>query len=159
VTTVARTLVDLAARLSLNDLARACHEGGVKYRTTPAQVESVLERRPRTKGVANLRQVLYGDAQVSLSKLEARFLDLLRAEGLALPETNRIVDGRRVDCRWPKHRLTVELDGYRYTTRAMRGSRTDAASARPARAETTSAATRTATYSKRPTRCSRSSAP
>ena len=27
---------------------------------------------------------------------------------------NRAVDGRRVDCRWPQHRLTVELDGYRY---------------------------------------------
>ena len=22
--------------------------------------------------------------------------------------------GRRVDCRWPRHRLTVELDGYRF---------------------------------------------
>jgi very-short-patch-repair endonuclease len=22
--------------------------------------------------------------------------------------------GRRVDCRWPEHRLTVELDGYRF---------------------------------------------
>ncbi len=31
-----------------------------------------------------------------------------------LPETNRPVDGRYVDCRWPEHRLTVELDSYRY---------------------------------------------
>jgi very-short-patch-repair endonuclease len=31
-----------------------------------------------------------------------------------LPETNRVVDGRRVDCRWPEQRLTVEIDGYRY---------------------------------------------
>jgi very-short-patch-repair endonuclease len=28
--------------------------------------------------------------------------------------TNRLVGGRRVDCHWPGHRLTVELDGYRY---------------------------------------------
>jgi hypothetical protein len=31
-----------------------------------------------------------------------------------LPITNRSVDGRRVDCRWPQHRLTVELDSFRY---------------------------------------------
>jgi hypothetical protein len=31
-----------------------------------------------------------------------------------LPETNRPAGGRRVDCRWPEHHLTVELDSYRY---------------------------------------------
>jgi very-short-patch-repair endonuclease len=114
ITTVPRTLVDIAGRLSVGDLARACHEAGVKYRTTPAQVDAVLSRRANTKGAGKLRRILHGDVHVSLSKLERRFLDLLRAEGLALPETNRVVDGRRVDCRWPAHRLTVELDGYRY---------------------------------------------
>jgi very-short-patch-repair endonuclease len=33
---------------------------------------------------------------------------------LPLPQTNRPVGGRRVDCHWPERRLTVELDGYRY---------------------------------------------
>ena len=28
--------------------------------------------------------------------------------------TNRPAGGRRVDCRWPEQRLTVELDGYRF---------------------------------------------
>ena len=49
VTTVARTIVDLAAELSRDELARACHEAGVKHRVTPAQVEAVLARRPRAK--------------------------------------------------------------------------------------------------------------
>ena len=31
-----------------------------------------------------------------------------------LPLTNRPAGGRRVDCRWPELRLTVELDSYRY---------------------------------------------
>jgi very-short-patch-repair endonuclease len=114
VTTVARTLVELASTLSLDDLARACHEAGVKYRTTPGQVEDALARRPKTKGAAKLRKILRGDTHVSLSQLERRFLDLLRGERLVLPETNRVVDGRRVDCRWPEQRLTVEIDGYRY---------------------------------------------
>jgi very-short-patch-repair endonuclease len=29
-------------------------------------------------------------------------------------QTNRPAGGRRVDCRWPEQRLTVELDSYRY---------------------------------------------
>ena len=67
VTTVARTLVELASTLSLDDLARACHEAGVKYRTTPGQVEDALARRPKTKGAAKLRKILRGDTHVSLS--------------------------------------------------------------------------------------------
>ena len=31
-----------------------------------------------------------------------------------IAQTNRVAGGRRVDCRWPEQRLTVELDGYRY---------------------------------------------
>jgi very-short-patch-repair endonuclease len=52
--------------------------------------------------------------RVTLSKLEKRFLQLLRQAGLALPETNRPAGTKRVDCRWPAHRLTVELDSYTY---------------------------------------------
>ena len=37
-----------------------------------------------------------------------------REEALPLPNTNRPAGGRYVDCRWPDHALTVELDGYRY---------------------------------------------
>ena len=114
VTTVARTLVDLAAVLGIDALARACHEAGVLYGTTPGDVEAVLERRPTSPGAAQLRRVLHGDVRVTLSTLERRFLALLNAENLPLPLTNRIASGRRVDCRWPTHRLTVEVDGYRF---------------------------------------------
>jgi very-short-patch-repair endonuclease len=114
VTTVPRTLIDIAADLPLDELARACHEAGVRYATTPNAVEAVLERRPSSPGAKKLRRVIHGDVKVTLSKLEARFLELLRDAGLPLPETNRCAGGRRVDCRWPEHQLTVELDGYRF---------------------------------------------
>lgn len=114
VTTVPLTILDLAAQLPAQALARACHEAGVRYRTTPAQVAAVLRRRPNAPGAAKLRAVLTGDEQVSLSKLETGFLELLRAHGLPLPVTNRCASGRRVDCRWPELRLTVELDSYRF---------------------------------------------
>jgi very-short-patch-repair endonuclease len=112
VTTVPQTLVDLAADLPLDDLARACHEAGVRYRTTPAQVKAVT--KGKTKGAANLAAVLDGDVPVTLSKLEQRFLRRLEEAGLPIPVTNRPAGTKRVDCRWPEHRLTVEIDGYRF---------------------------------------------
>lgn len=114
VTTVARTLVDLAAVLEMDDLARACHEAGVRHRVGPALVEAVLERYPNASGAGKLREILRGEVRVTLSKLESRFLALLQEAGLPLPQTNRVAGARRVDCRWPELRLTVELDGYRY---------------------------------------------
>lgn len=114
VTTVPRTLVELAAEFSIGALARACHEAGVRYGTTPGAVEAVLERRPASRGARKLRQIMAGEVHVTLSTLEARFLNLLRTEKLPLPVTNRAAGGRRVDCRWPDHRLTVELDSYQF---------------------------------------------
>ena len=114
VTTVPRTLVDISSELSLDELARACHEAGVRYGTTPATVEAALARRPNGPGTKKLRRVIRGDVHVTLSTLEARFLELLRNENLPLPITNKPAGGRRVDCRWPDHHLTVELDSYRF---------------------------------------------
>jgi hypothetical protein len=114
VTTVPRTLVDISSELSFDALARACHEAGVRYGATPKAVEAVLVRRPNNPGAKKLRQVIRGDVKVTLSKLEAQFLELLRTEGLPLPVTNKPAGGRRVDCRWPDHGLTVELDSYQF---------------------------------------------
>jgi Transcriptional regulator, AbiEi antitoxin len=114
VTTVSRTLVDLAGVLPERVLARTCHEAEVRHRTTPNQVEAVLSRLPNRPGARTLRKILHGDVNVTLSRLEDRFLALLRETGLPLPETNRPAGGRRVDCRWPEYQLTVELDSYRY---------------------------------------------
>jgi very-short-patch-repair endonuclease len=114
ITTVPRTLVDLSSLLQVQDLARACHEAGVLHRTTPRQVERILENRPNTPGAKQLRKVMRGEVHVTLSGLERGFLKRLREAGLPLPETNRVAGARRVDCRWPQHKLTVELDSYRF---------------------------------------------
>jgi hypothetical protein len=55
-----------------------------------------------------------GEVRVTLSKLERRFLQLLREAGLPLPQTNIVASGRRVDCRWPEYDLTVEIDSYTF---------------------------------------------
>ena len=114
ITTVPLTLVDLAASLSQPRLARAFHQASVLFRTTPAEVEATLARRPNSPGAAKLQTVLHGGERVTLSELESRFLALLRANDLPLPATNTRFDRRRLDCHWPDRRLVVELDSYRF---------------------------------------------
>ncbi|HEY6771644.1 MAG TPA: hypothetical protein VI035_04230 [Solirubrobacterales bacterium] len=74
----------------------------------------MLSRLPNAPGRKKLERVLHGDVPVTLSKLESRFLKLLRNSHLLAPITNKVAGGHRVDCRWPEQRLTVELDSYRY---------------------------------------------
>jgi very-short-patch-repair endonuclease len=114
VTSPARTIVDIAASTSLTDLARAFHEAGIRFGTTPEDIEEVLARRPRSPGAGKVRRVTRGDVHVLLSKLEKRFVQRLDHDRLLLPITNKVAAGGYVDCRWPDLRLIVELDGYRY---------------------------------------------
>jgi len=112
--TPAATLVELAATLEDEPLGQACHEAGVRYGTTPRDVDEVLLHCPNAKGARSLRLIMSGDSKITLSRLESRFMRRLRDADLPLPETNRPAGGRRVDCRWPAHSVTVELDGYRF---------------------------------------------
>lgn len=114
ITTVPRTLVDLAATLGEEHLARTCHEATVRFGTAPESVEGVLDRRPNAPGARTLRRILRGDVHVVLSKLERRFLELLGEHSLPRPVTNRRAGSYWVDCRWPEHKLTVELQSYTF---------------------------------------------
>jgi hypothetical protein len=112
ITTVPRTVVDLAGSVSAAEIARAVHQGQVLHGVTPENVEAVLARRPNTRGARTLREVLRGG--VLLGELEREFRKLLKDERLPLPVVNRKTDGHYLDCRWPDQRLTVELTSFRY---------------------------------------------
>ena len=114
ITTVPRTLVDLPSLLSFDDLSLAVHEADVRHGTRPEHIEAVLARYPNVTGATTLRAIANGDHPTLLSKLEKHFLILVRGHGLPLPQTNRQEGAHYVDCRWPQHHLTVELDSYRY---------------------------------------------
>ena len=114
VTTPARTLVDLAAALELPDLARACHEAGVRHHTTPRQVGAVLERRANAPGAAKFAPIFAGDSPAILSWMEDRALALIRAARLPCPDVNRRRGAHYLDLRWPDHQLTVKLVSYRF---------------------------------------------
>jgi very-short-patch-repair endonuclease len=114
ITTVPRTLVDLPSLLAFDELCRAVHEADVRHGTRAEHIEAVLDRYPNARGAQTLRAIAWGDAPILLSKLETHFRALLISHGLALPRTNRKRGAHYVDCRWPEHRLTVELDSYRF---------------------------------------------
>jgi hypothetical protein len=117
ITTVPRTLLDLAPRLAPPALARACHEAWVHHRVGPRDVAACVARNPLKPGAAKLRAALGAD--VTLSGLEEGFLALLRAHGLPPPRTNIDLRGDKIDCHWPRHDLTIELLSYRFhATRA-----------------------------------------
>ena len=112
VVSVPRALVAAAAVLPVGELIGVCHEAGVKHRTTPRRVARVMP--DNAPGARRLRAVLTGEQQVTLSRLETAFGNLLEEHRLPRAITNKVASGRRVDCRWPEHGLTVELDSFTF---------------------------------------------
>ena len=154
VTTPAETLVDLAAVVDETELARACHEAGVRHHTTPNKSRRCLARRPNAKGAGQLRAIIRGEVKVTLSKLEERFLERLREASLPLPQTNRPAGSKRVDCRWPDTGSLSSSTVTATTAPATPGSRTAAANGRLTLAATSSAVTPMATSSRARRQCS-----
>jgi predicted transcriptional regulator of viral defense system len=118
VTSVARTLVDLAPMLTAAQLASALGEADRRGLLDTTAVE-VVARRMRTRhgqGHARLRAALDAHAEAGAlllrSPLEERFLDLVLDAGLPRPLLNARVAGREVDALWPAQRVVVELDGW-----------------------------------------------
>jgi predicted transcriptional regulator of viral defense system len=124
-TTVARTLLDLAAVLDRQSLEKAINEAEVLRLIDLKAVNATLERAGRRRGTAALRETLANldplQAQTR-NELERRFLSLCRGAELPLPEVNAwlTVEGESLqpDFLWREHRLIVETDGF--TTHSTR---------------------------------------
>jgi very-short-patch-repair endonuclease/predicted transcriptional regulator of viral defense system len=116
VTTPARTLFDLAAVVSEEQLERAFDEAEVRRLTSPTSLDALLARYPGRKGAPAIRKVLAKHAAVgqtvTRSELERRFLSLVDASGLPRPRMNRAGDQGELDATWHDERLVVELDGF-----------------------------------------------
>jgi predicted transcriptional regulator of viral defense system len=114
VTSVPRTLVDLASMITVRQLRRALAEADYLGLIDAGELTSVLGKGRR--GSSALRTAL--DSHLpqlaeTLSVLEKRFLELCREAGLPLPEVNARVGRMRVNALWRYHGLAVELDGGR----------------------------------------------
>ncbi len=117
VTTVPRTLLDLAAILRPQQLERAVEQAEVLRLTDPLSLPAVLRRYPGRRGTSSLRSLL-ADGQIGAtatrSMLEERFLAFVAETGLPRPEVNEWlhIAGQwiEVDCLWRVERLALELD-------------------------------------------------
>ena len=112
VTTVPRTLIDLADVLSDRALARAVNEAQIKYRV---QLAGIVKNTPGRPAATRLRALLARTASApTRSVLEDTFLALIASERLPVPEVNQRIAGYEVDMLWCRQRLIVELDGRRF---------------------------------------------
>lgn len=134
VTSVARTLVDLAGIVSRAQLAKALNEAERRRTVDLRAIEQAMAATARRngRGHVELRRALDRlraiGAPVTRSELEDRFLSLLDAHRLPRPQTNYGIEGMEVDACWPAQRLVVELDGWgaHATRRAFQDDRTRA---------------------------------
>jgi hypothetical protein len=114
ITTVPRTLLDLAGVLPQRRVERAINEAEVQRRWDALSLAQLLHRYPRRKGTRAIRAALHNrreGATYTRSELEERFLALVDGAGLPRPEINAIIEGLEVDAVWRTARLVVELDG------------------------------------------------
>jgi hypothetical protein len=120
VTSLARTLVDLAAILPADRVAKLLREADRLGMLDAAALRAALARTGGRGGTGRggLRAALDAHERLAtsltLSELEDRFLALLDAEDLPRPLANHRVAGMRVDAAWPRERLVVELDGWAF---------------------------------------------
>jgi hypothetical protein len=115
VTTVERTLLDIAGGLDEQQLERAFVAGVRSRRLRWPELERVIAEGARRPGIGRLRQVAEAvdpRAAETRSTLEVDFLALCRYFDIPLPQVNVLVAGLLVDFLWPGERVIVETDGY-----------------------------------------------
>jgi very-short-patch-repair endonuclease len=107
VTTVARTVADIARRLTDEQLTRVIHEARREHHLTDSALRRLLEGCPRAADLVDPAQ------PPSESALEDAFRLFLKQRDLPEPEFQVNWHGHRVDALYRDHNLIIELDGRR----------------------------------------------
>ena len=110
VTTVHRTLVDLADVLTPYQLANVIHEAAYRGRFVEAAVRDSMGRVFGRRNLHVLERAIelhHEGSAGTKSAGEDAFLTL----GYPEPRVNTDLHGFEVDFHWPQHRLVVEIDG------------------------------------------------
>lgn len=115
VTSVARTLLDVAGMLAPGPLERAVEESLILRLFDMRAVRGLIDADPTRPGARALERIIttiHDEPSITRSDLEALMRDLCDAAGLPRPELNAIVEGDEVDFFWREQRLIVETDGH-----------------------------------------------
>jgi very-short-patch-repair endonuclease/predicted transcriptional regulator of viral defense system len=115
VTSVARTILDLAEVVDRRRLERAV-EQAERMEVLDLRALECMAMRHGRRALKPLRAVLaeLRPSPETRSELERRFVAFCRKADLPTPGINRIVLGFEVDALWHSERLVVELDSYSF---------------------------------------------
>jgi hypothetical protein len=118
VTTVARTLFDLAEAVDHRTLRRAWEESDRLRLLQLHAVERVCEQGYGRRALRPIR-LLLAEARMptyTRSPLEDRFAEFHREHlgDLPAPLTNVTILDHEVDAYWPTHRLVIEMDSWEF---------------------------------------------
>jgi very-short-patch-repair endonuclease len=116
VTTPARTLLDIAARLTSREVEQALAKALRMRLVTREEMRRIVARHPRHRGASLLRQLLEAEGEPSFTRSEGeeKLLEITRTAGLPRPELNVRLLGHEVDFLWPSARVVAEVDGYAF---------------------------------------------
>jgi hypothetical protein len=115
ITSVARTVLDLARGSSDASLARCVRESIRLRLVTLAELGDAIRRYPRRRGSRRLAKALARYSGLPLERArsgaEVRALEVLHASGRPLPRLNVRIAGEEADLSWRSERLIIEIDG------------------------------------------------
>jgi hypothetical protein len=114
VTSVARTVLDTAPRMSDKALRRAVNDLRRAGQLRLPDLVEVVDRCQRNPGSRRLAPLLAAPTRPTRSQLEDDFLAFCERWELPRPQINVLVAGREVDAWFPEERVIVELDGWAF---------------------------------------------
>ncbi|MGH2857735.1 MAG: type IV toxin-antitoxin system AbiEi family antitoxin domain-containing protein [Solirubrobacteraceae bacterium] len=114
VTSPARTLLDIAPRLTDERLTRIVNDALRTRLLGLDALSQLLARSAHHRGVGRLRPFVQVPNGPTASAFEDRFLAFVRAHGLPEPQMNARVLGREVDALFMPQRVIVELDSWEF---------------------------------------------
>ena len=115
VTTVERTILDLAAIRPRNEIEAAIKQAEVNRLLRAPSLPQLVERYPGHRGartVSAITEALRRGEQITHEEIVALFTAVIDAAGLPRPRLNTWIAGYECDCVWATEKVMAELDGY-----------------------------------------------
>jgi hypothetical protein len=112
VTSPARTVLDIAPRLTDKRLTRVVNDGRRGPHLRLDDLADVLRRNPTHPATKRLRRFVDDPHAPTNSPLEDDFVEFAKRHGLPAPVTNTYLFGYEIDVLYPAERVIVEIDGY-----------------------------------------------